>query len=71
MAQNEMEAMGGMPQDVRLSEWLGHDFAAPSAGLERKTAGLRFVVHPAADLQAQVPGDHDLVLVFICFAQTV
>jgi hypothetical protein len=71
MAQNEMEAMGGMLQDVRLSEWLGHDFAAPSARLERRTADLRLAVYPMADSQAQVPGDHDLVLVFIGFAQTV
>jgi hypothetical protein len=71
MAQNEMEAMGGMPQGVRLSEWLGHGFAAPSAGLERRTAGLRSVAHLAADFRAQAPCDHEFVLVFIDFAQTV
>jgi hypothetical protein len=71
MAQNEMEAMGGMPQGVRLSEWLGHGFAAPSAGLERRTAGLRLVARPAADFQAQAPRGHEVVLVFIAFAQTV
>jgi hypothetical protein len=71
MAQNEMEAMGGMPQGVRLSEWLGHGFAAPSAGLARRTAGLLFVARPAAELLAQVPREDDLVLVFIGFAQTV
>jgi hypothetical protein len=71
MAQNEMEAMGGMPQGVRLSEWLGHDFAAPNAGLKRRTAGLRSVTHLAADFQAQAPRDHEFVLVFIDFAQTV
>jgi hypothetical protein len=31
MAQNEMEAMGGMPQGVRLSEWLGR-ISATEAG---------------------------------------
>jgi hypothetical protein len=71
MAQNEMEAMGGMPQGVRLSEWLGHDFEAPSAGLERKTAGLRFVARPAPEFLAQVPRENDFIFVFIAFAQTV
>jgi hypothetical protein len=71
MAQNEMEAMGGMLQDVRLSEWLGHDFAAPNAGLERRTAGLRSMAHLAANFQAQAQRDHGFVLVFIGFAQTV
>jgi hypothetical protein len=71
MAQNEMEAMGGMLQGVRLSEWLGHDFAAPNAGLERITAGLRSVTYLAADFQAQAPRDHEFVLVFIGFTQTV
>jgi hypothetical protein len=71
MAQNEMEAMGGMPQGVRLSEWLGHDFAAPGAGLARRTAGLRFVAHPVAEFLAHVPREDDFVLVFIAFARTV
>jgi hypothetical protein len=71
MAQNEMEAMGGMLQDVRLSEWLGHDFAAPSAGLMRRTAGPSLMARPAADSQAQVLREHGLVFVFIAFAQTV
>jgi hypothetical protein len=71
MAQNEMEAMGGMLQDVRVSEWLGHDFAAPSSGLERRTAGLHSMAYLAADFQAQAPRDHEFVLVLIDFAQTV
>jgi hypothetical protein len=71
MAQNEMEAMGGMPQGVRLSEWLGHGFAAPSAGLWRGTVGLRFVTRPVTDFQAQVLREHGFVSVFIGSTQTV
>jgi hypothetical protein len=56
---------------VRLSEVLGHGFAPPSAGLERETAGLRFMARPVVDLQAQALAEQGLALVFIGSALTI
>jgi hypothetical protein len=62
---------GPMPLGLASTEGLGHDFEPPSAGLKRRTAGLRFMARPAADLQAQALAEQGLVLAFIGSAPTI